>query len=217
MPTLYRHADMGDKETPRGQARDFLFELLAVFIGVLLAVSLGNVSDALGDRRLVAKARATIALEIGENLSEVRGILDGVAARRQRLDHAIRFVDEVLATGSSEIDQIELGFTMAELSSASWQTAAAVGALSLMEYEEVREVSNLYEVQELVVEQQRRSLDRLSRAMGLFETDGDPRKSPREELLDFRREVRAMRSELDVERQVAERLAALYERVLAEP
>ena len=201
-------------ESPRASV-DFLLELVAVTAGVLLAMTLGGIREWQQDRALVREARQTISLEIAANRAELGEVLASAEERRRRLDQALTFADEMVTRGETEIDELDLGFSFAELSSASWMTAERTGALAHMDYPQVREYSRLYEVQTLFEEQQRRSLERLAAAMTLFRASDNPKAAAPSDLQLFRQDLRLMYAELEIEEQLARRLAELYDQILA--
>ena len=97
----------------------------------------------------------------------------------QDLAQGLRLADDLLKDGTSDVHELNLGFSFPSLNRAAWQTAERTGALALMDYDEVKELSELYELQDLVVGSQRQLLDRLaglSAIMGAGE-GGDPTKS----------------------------------------
>jgi hypothetical protein len=200
--------------TPR-RSRGLLAELVVIVAGVLIALSLEGLRGWAADRALAREAHATIRREIADNLAEVESVLATKEARDKALDDAVRFADELLERGTTDVHEVELGFAMAELSSASWETAERTGALAEMAYADVREYAHIYEAQARFQEQQQRSLDRLATASAIFYAADDPTKAGADDLVTFRDEVLRMRAALNVQQQLVERTRALYESALA--
>jgi hypothetical protein len=185
-----------------------------VTAGVLIALLLQGLVDWAGDRTLVREARANIRQELEDNLKEIDGQIAGLDTREAHQNDALRLSEEILATGKSEITQIDLGFSLAEVSSASWHSAQLTGALALMEYRDVQTLSKLYDFQDLYIAENRRTLERLSAA--LTGVARDPRKASRADLEAFRHEVLALQASLLIESQLAKQLSRSYRTTIAE-
>jgi hypothetical protein len=198
-----------------GGMRGYLVDLVIITVGVLIALSLEGVRQWRSDRALVREAEATLQLEIAENRREIDRVLADDEERQAALDQALRFIEELLADGSTEVTELDLGFSLAELSSASWITAERMGAIAHMDYDRVRALSRVYESQDLFVEQQRQSLGRLSAALAIMSTSDDPTRLEPNDLRAFRAEVLGLRAELFIQAQLAERARTLYAEILS--
>ena len=112
-------------------------------------------------------------------------------ARETHLNNALRLSDEILATGKSDIKEIDLGFSLAELNSASWRTAELTGALALMEY---RRRSNPVAALRFSGPVRRRTAALAGAPVGGADSasPGDPTKAARADLEAFRHEVLAL-------------------------
>ena len=118
--------------------RDFFVQLVIVTAGVLIALLLQGLVDWTGDRALVREARANIRQELQDNLREVDDEIAGLKRRQANLENALQLINDLLASGKSNINQIDIGSSLAGLSSASWRSAERTGALALMEYRHVQ-------------------------------------------------------------------------------
>ena len=194
--------------------RYFFIELLIVTAGVLIALSVDSLREWNQYRMLVREARATIAREITENKREVDISLSEVKSRRANISNAVRLANDLLATKKSAISEFKLGFSIAEVSSAGWQSAEQTGALSHMDYSEVQKYSRLYAFQELFATQQRQAVQRIAAAIAILSDSSDPHDAQSEDLRAFRQHLLALGGELEVERQLAERLSGLYAEAL---
>jgi hypothetical protein len=205
----------GTTDRPTGRSlKGFVVELVTITVGVLIALSFEGLRQWGSDRALVRQAQETIAREIAENRDEVGGVLETAAARDSALADALRFANELLADGRTSVTDLELGFTLAELSAASWESAERTGALGHMEYATVREYSRLYEAQALFSEQQHQSLQELSAVTSALSSGEDPATAPQADLESFRERVLDLRGGLQMQQQLARRLVALYDSVL---
>jgi hypothetical protein len=151
--------------------RGWLTELFTITAGVLIALGLDGFKDWLEDMRLVTTARTAIERELTDNLEEVR-IVDATADQRmEKLSQALRLANDLIETETSTVQSVDLGFELAEVSSASFDTAGRTGALGLMSYEEARRYSRTYQSQQMFVEYQRRKLEELEAAAAYMTAD----------------------------------------------
>jgi hypothetical protein len=201
---------------PTGRWKRHLVDLATITVGVLIALSLEGVRQWISDRALVREAEENLLLEIDENREEIARVMADDSLKQAALDAAMQFADELLEDGATDQTELNLGFTLAEVSSASWTTAERTGAIAHMDYERVRELSRVYEAQDIFVEQQRRSLARLASALAILSTRGDPTQAEPQELRQFRAEVGGLRAELYLQRELAGGMIELYQRVLGD-
>lgn len=221
-------SDGGDQAEIRGEpveihpphqaarsVREFLIQLGTITAGVLIALSLEGLVEWNHYRGLVTEAKATIAREIADNKKEIDSVLAEQGDRREKLETALRFANEMLTAKRSDIRELKIGVSLADLSSASWQSAASTGALAHMEYGDVQEYSKLYALQDLFAAQQRRTMEDLSAAITMFGGGSDPHAAAAKDLEAFRERVMALRARLEVEMQFGRRLSEAYQRMLA--
>jgi hypothetical protein len=196
--------------------RDFFVQLVIVTVGVLIALLLQGLVDWQRGQALVREARANIRQELQENLREVDLEIAGLAKREANLDNCLKFAEDLLANGKTDINAFELGLSFAELGSASWQSAERTGALALMEYRDVQTLSKQYDKQDLYVAAQRRAMDRLANAFGVVPDATKATKAARADLEAFRREIQALQASLLIEKQLAEQLSRSYKSTIAD-
>lgn len=194
--------------------REFLAQLGTITAGVLIALSIEGLLEWNHYRTLVREAKATIDLEIADNKKELDGVLAGSESLKKDLDTALRLANDLLTTKKSDVHQINLGFEIAELSTASWRSAESTGALGHMEYSDVREYSTLYEIQDLLAQQQRRGIEGVAAASAIFTDNRDPHQAPAGDLELFRQQVLGMRANLQIQEQIGRRLSAAYQELL---
>jgi hypothetical protein len=197
---------------PAHSFKDFLIQLVTITAGVLIALSIESAREWNHYRTLVAEAREMIQREIADNKKEVQGLLSRTAERRTNLNSAILLADQMLAKKDPTVHEINLGFELADLGTASWQTAERTGALGHMDYAEVQKYSRLYSHQELYAQRQRLAVDQLGLAMGPLQ--GDPTQATPRDVELFRQRVIELRSTLEIEEQVARGLVKEYDEVI---
>jgi len=211
------NADAGATRPPHQpghSAKDFLFQLATITVGVLIALSIEGLTEWNHHRLLVREAKATIAREIADNKSALARHFTDWDRSTDGIEKALKLANELLATKQSDIAQLELGFHLSSLSDASWRTAERTGALTYMTYSDVQDYARLYGHQELYVSQQRRILDRTVSALSQL-AGGDPHKALPNDLERFRLDLMALRGELLADKQLGESLAKAYEDALA--
>jgi hypothetical protein len=194
--------------TERRRTGRVLADLLTITAGVLIALSLEGLIGWARDRRLVATARAAIEQELADNLVEVEGIAASAAANRGRIRQALQLANELIASETSTIQQVNLGFDVAELSSAGFDTAERTGALGMMGYQQARRYAQVYEAQRMFVAHQDRMLEQLEAAAASM--TGDPYGALPGDIERFRQHLLSLVAMLNIEDQLLARLAEDY-------
>ena len=199
-------------EPLRDTARRFAFEIAAITVGILIALWIDAVVQRNRDRALVGQARAAVGREISDNRQDLARGFQGLEKHQEDLTQALRFADDLLKTGKSDVHELNLGFSFPSLNRAAWQTAERTGALALMDYEEVKELSELYELQDLVADSQRELLVRLSGLTAIVGAGagGDPTKSSPRDLQVFRSRLLDALGAVSVHKSLASALAEGY-------
>jgi hypothetical protein len=188
--------------------RRWLTELFTITAGVLIALGLDGLKNWLEDMRLVTTARTAIERELGDNLEEVKILAATADQRMEKLTRALRLANDLIETETSTVQQVDLGFEIAEVSSASFQTAGRNGALALMGYEEARRFSRAYEAQEMFVSYQRRKLEELESAAAYM--TADPYGALPGDIEQFREHLLALVAMENIEGQLVARLIEDY-------
>jgi hypothetical protein len=196
---------------PHGAAhswKDLLIQLATITAGILIALSFEGIREWRHERTLVREARETIAREIADNLKEIDGEQNSVKSRQANIAGLLTLVENIQARKASDVHEINVGASIADLSAPGWQTAERMGALAHMDYAEVQRYSKLYGLQQLFVDTQRRTLEH---AVGALNTmDGSPFDASPRDLETFRDHLRQLRADLLVEEQFGNRLREEY-------
>lgn len=193
-------------------AADYAFQFIVVTTGVLIALFIDGFVGRSNNRRLVAEARATIQREIAENLKEIEGLPGAVAASNAQVDNALKFANDLLEKGKTDVHSLNLGFNLATLNQSGWRSAESTGALAHMDYAEVKEYSELYELQDLFVSQQRKAVDLV--APPLMLAASDPTTASKEELAVFRSQLSLIKANLFVVQELGKPLTEAYKKLL---
>jgi hypothetical protein len=110
--------------------------------------------------------------------------------------------------------QIRLGFTVGDLNSASWKTAAATGALGFMEYDQVQRYSAVYQLQDKYSALQDQTIDEFLQLQSYFIFGFDTEKITPVEAGSAELDTRRALAHLTAMDQVGTALAKEYEAVL---
>jgi len=136
----------------RRSAGEWLFQLTTITLGVLIALSFDALLHWNAERTLVNEARAMIALEIADNRRELEPHFASFGERIAKIDNGLKLVGELDAGVEPTVREVDLTFGFPSLNDAGWQTAERTGALALMEYPEVQQFAEIYELQSLFVD-----------------------------------------------------------------
>ena len=191
-------------------AVDYLFQFVTVTGGVLIALLIGSLVELNNNRALVAQARATNNREIAANKKDLDFTMSGMQRDFDQLEIGIRFANEILARKPISTRKVDFNLNLADLSMSGWRTAERTGALSHMDYADVQRLSLLYDLQDLVVTQQRAMLNQLADAMSILGEDFEPNQPNIADVERFRERLMRLRSALRVHRELAAQLAEKY-------
>ena len=154
----------GRRPRVREKLPELLVEAASVVFAVLLALAVDEWRETRSQKALAARARASILEEIRANESELRNTRDNNRAMLQRIEEALPRIKQEPETF------VEFNFQIALLSSAAWHTAQTTQAANFLDFDWVRRVSKVYELQDLYITSQAAVVDRVS---GISEILGD--------------------------------------------
>jgi hypothetical protein len=139
--------------------KDFLIHLLTVTIGILIALSLEGLLEWHHHRALVEEARANLLLEIRENHDRLAKGLQAAPDAERRLRDTISAIDAYRRTHQEPKD-IDWSFGIFPLSATAWTTASTTGAITYMDYPEVKRYTHIYFIQDQFLSLQQSSLEK---------------------------------------------------------
>jgi hypothetical protein len=198
------------REHPILTLKEFLVHIGTVTIGILIALSLEGLLEWNHHRHLVHEARENIRAELVDNQRELANHLKLTLKNREGQENVLKWIHDVQRDHKSPIHSLEIGFHRAELNNTSWSTAQAVGALSLMDYKEVKKNAAVYELQDEFLRLQTRAEDAEIGAMTYFTGRSDPEASSKEELADEENRIVGSLTALAVQDQMAKQLIQRY-------
>jgi hypothetical protein len=189
---------------------DYAFQFVTVTAGVLIALLIDGLVDWNNNRELVAAAHASIAREVADNLKEIEGLPKSIESANGEIDNCLKFANELLAKGKTDVSSLQLSFNLATLNSSSWLTADRTGALSHMSYGQVKEYAELYKLQELFDTVQRRAVDMVADGIVVVSGGSDPTKASRDDLMRFRDQLMRYRASLFITADLGKTLTKAY-------
>jgi hypothetical protein len=200
----------------RRSSKRLLVELFIVTAGVLIALLIQSLVDWNHFRLLVRDAHQTITREITNNRGELEGFIKAREGRNAQLRNALQFANDMLTKKAGNAQSVSIGVSFPDLASSAWKTAAQTGALAHMDYDDVQRYSHLYALQELLENQQRRTLEHVTAAISLVGIAGNPRDVPLDDLRMFRVRLLDLIGQMLVTDQLAEQLLERYTQTLAQ-
>ncbi|OLC51628.1 MAG: hypothetical protein AUH43_02055 [Acidobacteria bacterium 13_1_40CM_65_14] len=194
--------------------------LALITVGVLIALSFEGVASWREHRALVREARLNLTNELRDNVKELSNRLQKLPEEKQNLEHALdvaqRLADRKNFEQLKGSMSVQLGFTTADLRSASRTTAEVTGAFGLMDYDEVKKYATVYGHQDLYMRFSSDAMQNLSRTLatvGIFE---HPESASAREFEDCKAQIRLALAGLITEEQLGQSLLKEYQSVLQE-
>ena len=140
--------------------REFLVHIAIVTIGILIALSLEGGLEWWHHRELALDTRERLRSELHGNQDSVRTVIKTLGPARMRYVHAMQVVSDLNSEENAK-DAAALfgegqgnvgnGISYAFFNTAAYTTAQVTGALSYMDYDEVLQYANAYDLQAVYV------------------------------------------------------------------
>jgi hypothetical protein len=159
-------------EKPIHTKKEFLFHMFTVVLGILIALALDGMVTWAHHRILVREARANIATELRNNREIIQKAVPEILAREKQLEEMISTIDALEKGRKLPTGRAAHAFATYEIYSTAWKTASVSGAVTHMEYEQLKAYTDAYDLQQdfLTVQAQGfASLGDLAAAMHSFE------------------------------------------------
>jgi hypothetical protein len=126
----------------------FATQFVLITAGILMALLVDSLIELRRQNQLVAEAHAAIAAEVGDNARQLDNALPSLDSVEATLYEMLKAIDEVLANGTTALTYGNFNLIMPRLTRASWDSAERTGALTYMDYEQVRRYASLYAAQD---------------------------------------------------------------------
>jgi hypothetical protein len=192
---------IGERTSFRQRLPDLLIEALFIFLAVLLALAAEEWREGRDRRELADRALRSVVEEIRSNLEELERT---TPKNEERLERARRVLDELEAGG--EEGDADIGLEVSLLSTAAWQSAQMSQAVQYLDLETMREISEVYEIQELYERMQDDMVDGIRELVRIAEED--PRAAVRQGTSGLAMVMELQRVLADVYRNSLEELEA---------
>jgi len=194
--------------------KDFLLHLLTITIGLLIALGLEGYAEHWRQRELKKDADTKLRQEIRDNAQELVLVHKANASEQEDLKRIVDFLNARKKNEPYDTRQIRLDFTMGDLKSASWKTAAATGALGFMEYDQVQRYSAVYQLQDKYSALQDQTIDEFLQLQSYVIYGFDPKKITPVDAGSAELDTRRALAHLVAMDQVGTALASEYDAVL---
>lgn len=197
---------------PIHSVKDFFIHIFTITVGILIALGLEQVVIAYHHHGVANEARANIVSEIGDNKRELDFELREAPKLKKQYQQTIDVIEAFLAHKPLKQASMEVNFNRAELSSTSWNTAQSTGALSFLNYGEVKSFSSAYGLQDAVMQQQESVVASAELALSNL---SDPAKMSSQDLQGTKQELKRTMAGLLVLGQLETTLRQRYETILS--
>jgi len=151
--------------------KEFLVHLLAITIGLLIAVGIEGCVELYREHSLVKEARRTLRDEIQYNSDKMAGALPEIEKEKQSVADSIKFLTRIMENPkdkSAQHGSIQAGFSMVGLHDTAWKTAQATNALAYMPYAEAQRYSDIYGSQKDFTAQEEKLVEDEAQLFGVF-------------------------------------------------
>jgi hypothetical protein len=125
-----------------------MVHLLAITIGLLIALALEATVEWSHYRSLVREARENMAHEIRENQKNLALELKALPGEKRELESILRTAVDVQHSRPTQ-QHGEFNWKVTRLAESAWNTTGSSGALAHMSYTEAREYAQLYSLQQM--------------------------------------------------------------------
>jgi hypothetical protein len=190
--------------------KEFLVHLLAITIGLLIALGLEASVEGIHHRRLVREARENILQEIRDNERNVAGELNALPTEKSYLRKTLDTVSEPPSRQHTEFKE-DFTWTFTRLNASGWEAALSTGAVAHMSYQEAKRYSELYALQRLFNENMERYVQKRGEMYALLSLTREPSKpTPDLELEAGKRSIAEEMVIGDFLREIGQTLAEQY-------
>lgn len=142
--------DVHPPHAPVHGVRDFLLHLFTITVGLLIALSLEAMVEAMHHRHLVHQARENIREEVKQNQETLAKDKRGLEGNKRLMAEQIALLNAYAKNPKQPAPGIQLPWFWNSPYSAAFDTARDTQTLALMPYDEVQSYSALYGQQAMV-------------------------------------------------------------------
>ena len=135
-------------DKPIHSKKEFLFHMLTVVLGILIALALDGIVTWAHHRVLVREARENIATELRNNKETIQKALPEIQDKQKQVQHIMATIDELEKNPKFEVKELHYNFESYDLYFTAWKTASVSGAVTHMNYDELKNYTDVYDLQQ---------------------------------------------------------------------
>ena len=194
--------------------KDFLLHIFTITVGLLIALGLEGCVEQWHRHELRREGETKLRQELQDNRKGIAEWLPTMKQEENTLMGVLDFLAAKKAGKEYDVSHLQMGFSIHSLSDASWRTAAATGALALMEYEQVQRYASAYQTQGEMMRLEQETLDDFLRLQSYSVYGFDPAKFTAADATAAEPEVRRALAHLEAMEQVAKGVTDGYDKAL---
>lgn len=179
-----------DVHPPHGAVhsiKEFMVHMLAITLGLLIALGLESGVEWLHHRRMVREARENIAQEMRDNRESLEKELAALPVEEEQLERVITVLTDLEHGRKPTKDIAHMRWIMVRLGDSAWETSGSTGATAHMTYRVAKRYSRAYEVQEMFNEVMNRYILARAEMFATLSRINGPDKASNEE---YERDIR---------------------------
>ena len=135
-----------------------MVHLLAITIGLLIALGLESSVEWLHHRHMAQDARENIQAEYRANRQDIARQLNALPGEQKHLEEILGWLSDA-QNGHPRKPLGDFMWTGILLRDSAWNAASSTGAIAFMKYDEVKQYSQLYAIQKLYSSLMERNLN----------------------------------------------------------
>jgi len=199
---------------PLQSIKEFLVHMLAITLGLMIALGMEFGIIWHEHRSLAREARANITSEVRTNQEELAHSRTALQAEDAALQRLLDFTKALRKDRRTATPDIALNIRLSNLNRSSWDTAGAMGALNYMKYGSVKAYEDVYTLQQDFENLQRQRLQEWL-ALNAAITDQDASQATDLQINAVDQQARLVRATTRAAMSLEESLDHLYTRTLA--
>ena len=137
--------------------KEFGIHLVAITIGLLIAVGIEGLVERHREHVLVREAHETLHAEIEYNSKKMEDAVAEIGLERSAMETNIKALTRVLENpkdNDAQNSSVSADYSIVGLHDTAWKTAQATNALAYMPYEEAQRYADIYGSQQAFIEAQ---------------------------------------------------------------
>ena len=151
---------------PANGVRDFFLHLFTITIGLLIAVGIEGLVERHQHRETAEAARQNLRAEIKSNADSLDDALKTIKKEETIIDADLTEIRHMQQT-KDQHGSLDGTYRTITLRRTAWKTAQQTGALAYMPYDEAQRFSDIYDAQELFLDQEGKLMDDSAHFFGI--------------------------------------------------